>query len=348
MTLRDVACAQCLMAAPRLSVLDLTPLPSGASAGDAIRHTRDLARHVEALGYHRFWLAEHHNTGALACPAPEILIEHVASATSTIRVGSGGVMLPNYSPLKVAEWFRVLAAIHPGRIDLGIGRAPGTDQRTALALRGSPQALLADDFPDNVQALLAYLDDRDDGGPRVRAMPTGVTAPPVWILGSSTFGARLAATLGLGFGFAYHINPEHVAAAFETYFSGFRPSAYRHAPEALLTLSAICGETEAQAEDLARSGDLLWVRFLRGDVQKPLPSVEEARAYAFDEDERLIVRHTRRRMLVGTGPQVATAARNLAATYGAAEVLITTMVHDPEERKASYARLAQAWPLRGC
>lgn len=337
------------MATPRLSVLDLTPQPAGATASDAIRYTRDLARHVEALGYHRFWLAEHHNTGALACPAPEILIEYVASATSRLRVGSGGVMLPNYSPLKVAEWFRVLEAIHPGRIDLGIGRAPGTDQRTALALRGSPQALLADDFPDNVQALLAYLDDRDTtatpGG--VRAMPAGVDAPPVWVLGSSTFGARLAATLGLGFGFAYHINPEHVAAAFETYFSGFRPSSYRQTPEALLTLSAICGETEADAERLASSGDLLWVRFLRGDVQQPLPSVEEALAYAYDEDERLIVRHMRRRSLVGTASQVATAARNLAATYGAAEVLITTMVHDPEERRASYTRLARAWPIDG-
>jgi len=333
------------MPAPRLSVLDLTPRPAGTTAGDAIRHTRELARHAEALGYHRYWLAEHHNTGALACPAPEILIEHVASATSRIRVGSGGVMLPNYSPLKVAEWFRVLAAIHPGRIDLGIGRAPGTDQRTALALRGSPQGLLADDFPDNVQALLAYLDDQEAPTTRIRAMPAGVTAPPVWILGSSTFGARLAATLGLGFAFAYHINPEHVAPAFETYFSGFRPSPYRQRPEGMLTLSAICGETDAHAERLASSGDLLWVRFLRGEVQHPLPSVEEALAYTFDDDEQLIVRHTRRRSLVGTADQVATAARNLAATYGAAEVLITTMVHDPEERQASYTRLAKAWPL---
>ncbi|BCS33680.1 N5,N10-methylene tetrahydromethanopterin reductase [Luteitalea sp. TBR-22] len=333
------------MTSPRLSVLDLTPFPSGSTAGTALRESVTLAQHVEALGYHRFWLAEHHNTGALACPAPEILIGQVAAATRTLRVGSGGVMLPNYSPLKVAEWFRVLEALHPGRIDLGIGRAPGTDQRTSLALRRSPQALMAEDFPDRVQDLLAYLEDAPtaDGGRAVLAMPTGVPAPPVWMLGSSTFGARLAATLGLGFAFAYHIDPAPALAAFEIYRTAFRPTPRRESPEAILAVSAICGESRAHAEDLASSGDLLWVRFLGGDVHQRVPSVAEARAYAFTAGDRAIVGHVRSRLLLGTAADVAEQARGLARAFGASEVMVTTVVHDTAERRASYTRLMEAW-----
>ncbi|MDQ0376784.1 luciferase family oxidoreductase group 1 [Amycolatopsis thermophila] len=185
-----------------LSVLDLSPIPSGADAGTALRSTVELARHTERLGYRRFWVAEHHNMPGIASSATTVLMSHVAAATETIRVGSGGIMLPNHAPLVVAEQFGMLEAFHPGRIDLGIGRAPGTDQRTAIALRGSAQALGADDFPQKLTELLAYF----DGDGPVRAVPGAGYRPPVWLLGSSGFSARLAGSLGLPFAFAHHFS----------------------------------------------------------------------------------------------------------------------------------------------
>jgi luciferase family oxidoreductase group 1 len=196
-----------------VSVLDLSPIPSGSTAGDALRNTLDLARHAEALGLRRYWLAEHHNAGGLACSAPEILIGQVAATTHSIRVGSGGIMLPNHSPLKVAEMFRVLHALFPGRIDLGLGRAPGTDPRTAAALRRSREAVSLDNFPEQLAELTRYLDD--DGPPRpgfsgtIRAIPTNVPSPELWLLGSGdSGGAVLAAEHGLGFAFAHYMNPD--------------------------------------------------------------------------------------------------------------------------------------------
>src|SRR5919202_1396689 len=195
---------------PKVSVLDLSPVPAGAPEAQALRNTLDLARHAEGLGYHRYWLAEHHGGAMVASSAPEVLIGHVAGATTRIRVGSGGMMLPNHSPLRVAEQFKVLEALHPGRIDLGIGRAPGTDQLTALAIRRSRQALVADDLPDQLGELLAFAGSRewpaDHPFGHVRAAPTEVPLPPVYLLGSSEYSAQVAAVNGFGFAFATHIN----------------------------------------------------------------------------------------------------------------------------------------------
>src|SRR6185437_7166622 len=253
---------------PRVSVLDLSPIPSGASAGDALRNTIDLARHAESLGLARYWLAEHHNAAALACSAPEIMIGQIAAATRAMRVGAGGIMLPNHSPLKVAETFRVLSALFPGRIDLGLGRAPGTDGRTAAVLRRSAQAPSGDDFPAQLDALMGYLGP--DAAPRaawatsVVAIPTGVAPPDLWILGSSDFGATLAAERGMGFAFAHHINPHEAATLLRAYRTSFRPSACRATPEAILAVAVVCAETDAAAEELASAVDLGGVRFSQG------------------------------------------------------------------------------------
>src|SRR5580692_9048170 len=199
-----------------LSVLDISPVPSGSSSSEALRNTLDLAKLTDALGYSRYWLAEHHNTALIASTSPEVMIGHVADVTQRMRVGSGGIMLPNHAPLKVAETFRVLEALHPGRIDLGLGRAPGTDSLTALALRRSREAVYSDDFPARLQDLLSFLDHGfPQGHPleRIRAMPDDVAMPDVWLLGSSDFSAELAAQMGLRFAFAHHIQPWPAIAA---------------------------------------------------------------------------------------------------------------------------------------
>src|SRR4051794_5833240 len=243
----------------RLSVLDVSPIPSGSTAAEALRHTLDLARLADALGYTRYWLAEHHNSAGIASSAPEVMIGHVASVTSRLRVGSGGVMLPNHSPLKVAEWFRVLEALHPGRIDLGLGRAPGTDGLTAFALRRSREAMAVDDFPEQLAELLGYLgEDLPAEHPfsQIVAVPQGVPMPPVWLLGSSDFGARAAAAYGLGFAFAHHINPSFALPALRLYREGFKPVANLPAPQAILGVSVITAPSDEEAEHLAASLDL--------------------------------------------------------------------------------------------
>ncbi len=265
----------------RLSVLDLSPVASGSTSSDALRNTLDLARLADELGYTRYWLAEHHNTQLIASSTPEVMIGHVASVTKRIRVGSGGVMLPNHAPLHVAEAFRVLEALHPGRIDLGLGRAPGTDSLTALALRRSREALSADDFPQRLDELLAFL---DGGFPenhpfqQVRAMPDDVPPPDVWLLGSSDFSSQLAAHLGVGFAFAHHINPLPAVRALREYQDNFHPSARMAKPEAILGVSVVCAETDEKAELLARPLELTLLRFRQGRSAR-FPSVAEATDY---------------------------------------------------------------------
>ena len=280
--------------APFLSVLDLSPIPSGSTAGDALENTLDLARHAEALGLRRFWLAEHHNAGGLACPAPEIMIGQVAAATRAIRVGSGGIMLPNHTPLKVAETFRVLHALFPGRIDLGLGRAPGTDPRTAAALRRSREAVVTDDFPERLEELTRYLDEDDPprtgfSGDHTRHSDERALARSCWLLGSSEAGGgMIAAQRGLGFAFAHQINPDDAVAVLRRYRETFVPSARRPEPWAILALAVICAETDAAAEELALSGELGMVRFLQGIRDRPMPSVEEARAHVYDAEQEAL------------------------------------------------------------
>jgi luciferase family oxidoreductase group 1 len=336
---------------PSLSVLDLSPIPAGSTAGEALRNTLDLARHAEALGLRRYWLAEHHNAGSLACPAPQILIGQVAAGTRSMRVGSGGIMLPNHTPLKVAETFRVLHALFPGRIDLGLGRAPGTDPRTAAALRRSRQALLVDDFPQQLDELMRFL--ADDGPPRtgfsgtIRAIPIDVPSPEIWMLGSSEAGgALLAAQHGLGFAFAHHINPEDSARVLRRYREAFVPSPHRREPWAILALAVICAETDPAAQRLALSSELAMVRFVQGIRDRPLPSVEEALAYRYDAQEEALRLGRGAHVLVGGVARVRERLQALVESSGADEVMVLTHVHEHAARKRSYELVAEALAAR--
>ena len=332
---------------PSLSVLDLSPIPSGSTAGEALRNSLDLARHADALGLRRYWLAEHHNAGGLASSAPEIMIGQVAAVTRTIRVGAGGIMLPNHTPLKVAETFRVLHALFPGRIDLGLGRAPGTDPRTAAALRRSREAVVLDDFPERLDELARYLGDDDP--PRagftgtIRAIPTNVPSPELWLLGSSDAGgAQLAAQRGLGFAFAHHINPDDATRVLLRYRETFVHSPHRREPWAILALGVVCAETDAAAERLASSGELAMAWFLQGIRDRPPPSVEEALAYRYDAQEQALRAGRGSHIIVGGQARVRGRIKALVDASQADEVMVLTHVHSHEARKRSYELVAEA------
>jgi luciferase family oxidoreductase group 1 len=330
-----------------LSVLDLSPVPSGTSGSEALRNTLDLARHAERLGYRRYWLAEHHNLPSVASSAPEIMIGQVARETEHIRVGSGGIMLPNHSPLKVAEWFRVLEALFPGRIDLGIGRAPGTDQLTALALRRSRESLVVDDFPSQLAELLAYTDGSfPENHPfrAISAVPVDAPLPPIFLLGSSDYSAHYAAAIGVGFAFAHHINPHDAVTVMQAYRAQFQPSEALSEPWSILGMAVLCAETDERAEELAASLDLSFLR-LQQNRRGPLPSPEEARNYPYTPEERIQVQTNRTRFTIGSPETVKAAVIALAEQCAADEVMITTNVHSHADRVRSYELLAEAFGL---
>jgi len=332
----------------RLSVLDLSPVPEGHTSGEALRNTLDLARLADALGYTRYWLAEHHNTPLIASSAPEIMIGHVASVTRAIRVGSGGIMLPNHSPLKVAEMFRVLEALHPGRIDLGLGRAPGTDPMTALALRRSREAVGADDFPQQFDELEAYLHGQQPKSAlfqRIRAMPDDVAPPEIWILGSSDYSAQFSAQHGLRFAFAHHIQPWPAVAALRFYHENFKPSPELREPQSLIGVSVVCAETDERAWELARPLELTLLRF-RMNKRGRLPSVEEASEYPYSAEERIMMRENHERMFVGSPATVRSKLTALAEQTAAREFVVTSMIYDHADRKHSYELLAEVFHLR--
>ncbi len=336
------------MALP-LSVLDLSPIDAGQSSHQALQNTLELARLADRLGYTRYWVAEHHNTPMLASSTPEILIGHIAQVTQQLRVGSGGIMLPNHTPLKVAETFRVLQALHPGRIDLGIGRAPGTDPRTALALRRSKDALGADDFPEQLDELLAFSGEGTGflaGHPfrPVRATPTDVSLPPIWLLGSSDYSALEAARRGMGFAFAHHINPAFAIPAIEGYRANFVPSKQLTEPQVILTTSVICAETDERAEDLATSMALAWVR-LRTGRSAPLAPPEEAKAHVSTYAEQEIMHEYRARQIVGRPEMVHEQLLNLVKKTGADELMLSVIVYGYENRAKAYSLLAEAFGL---
>ena len=331
-----------------LSVLDISPVPSGSSSSDALRNTLELAKFADDLGYSRYWLAEHHNTALIASTSPEVMIGHVASVTSRMRVGSGGIMLPNHAPLKVAETFRVLEALHPGRIDLGLGRAPGTDSLTALALRRSREAVYSDDFPAQLAELLAFFDDEFPANhpyQRVRAMPDDAATPEIWLLGSSDFSAQLAASAGLRFAFAHHIQPEPAISALRFYRDNFKPSRYLDKPESLIAVSVICAETDEKARELAAPAELTMLRFRQGGRMGKLPSVAEAQAYPYTDEERLAIRMNATRLTVGSPSTVREKLLTLAGQGAADEIMITTITHDHQDRRNSYKLLAEAFGL---
>ncbi|HZK88560.1 MAG TPA: LLM class flavin-dependent oxidoreductase [Stellaceae bacterium] len=330
-----------------LSVLDQSPVRQGVTPRDALMETIELARHAEALGYRRYWLAEHHATPALAGSAPEIMIARIAAETSRIRVGSGGVMLSHYSSLKVAEQFRMLETLHPGRIDLGIGRAPGSDQLTAAALAHGPGALGIEHFPNQIADLIGYLEHTipsDHPFSRIQLSPDGETLPEIWILGSSDQSAIFAAYFGRAFSFAHFITDEGGADIMAVYKARFRPSPHLAAPRASIGVFAICAESEERAQYLAVSRDLSRLRQRQG-ILKPFPPPEEALAHPYTDIERRVVEHHRRRQIVGTPGQVKAGLEDLAERYGVDEIVVLTITHDYEARKRSYTLLAEAFGL---
>lgn len=331
-----------------LSVLDQSPIRAGCTPADALRETLELAALCDRLGYHRYWLAEHHSTGGLAGSAPEIMIGQIASRTRNLRVGSGGVMLSHYSSLKVAEQFRVLEALYPGRIDCGIGRAPGSDGLTAHALAHGPGALGIEHFPAQIRDLQSWLGgEMPDDHPfrQVAAMPAGETVPEFWLLGSSDQSAAYAAYFGCAFSFAHFINPQGGPLVMEAYRRHFEPSASLAAPRGSVGIFVICADTEEEALDLRWSRDL-WILRLHTGRTAPVPTVEEAKNYPYTDRERAIVEHNRGRTIAGDPDQVKAQIDALQAAYKVDEFVVVTICDRFEARLRSYELLAETFALR--
>lgn len=329
-----------------LSVLDQCPIRAGATAADAVREAVKLAQAADRLGYRRYWLAEHHNSESLACAAPEALIGQVAAATKRMRVGSGGVMLSHYSALKVAEVFRMLETLYPGRIDLGIGRAPGSDRLTARILAHGPGRLGVQHYPEQVADLLGYLgrghqDERLNG---VRAMPQGDTQPDVWLLGSSLGSARFAAWFGCPYSFAHFIQPRDAEAALDLYRSEYRPSERHPEPQASVGVSAMVAETEEEARRQSLSRFLWWIRLTQGRPG-PFPSLDEAESYEFTDRDRVVMENMQARSLIGSPDAVRGRAEKLAGRLGVEELVVLTICPSFEARVRSYEMLAGALGL---
>ncbi|GAA4932480.1 luciferase family oxidoreductase group 1 [Actinomycetospora succinea] len=333
-----------------LSVLDLSPVPSGSSTSAALHETIELGRTVERAGYRRMWLAEHHGIPSVASSSPEILIQAVAGATSTLRVGSGGIMLPNHSPLKVAETFRALAGLHPDRIDLGIGRAPGTDPRTAIALRRSREALTADDFPEQFTELRGYVDGLPADHPfaGIEAMPNDVPLPPVWILASSYYGGQAAAAFGTGFAYAGHFGGADPGEATRIYRQQFRPSdaAGAQDPHVILAAAVMCSEDAERARAMGRAHSLSMARLRTGNPG-PLPSPEEAVAHDWSAIELQVEQGMASKMTAGTPDEVRADLERRAQEADADEIMIVSPIHDVAERRRSYELIADAFGVTG-
>jgi luciferase family oxidoreductase group 1 len=328
-----------------LSVLDLVPIGTGSSAVQSLSDSLELARLAESTGYTRYWFAEHHGMPSIASSSPEILIAHTAAATQRMRIGSGGVMLQNHVPLKLAEQFHTLEALHPGRIDFGIGRAPGTDPATSRALRPFSPSQFAEQLSELTGLSSGALPD-DHPFARVRVIPSGVQLPPIWLLGSSGASAQFAGSRGMGYAFASHFSAAPAAPAATAYREAFESSRQFPAPHMILAVAAICAETEEEADYLATTGDLVWVRLQRGEFAE-LPSPDEARAYPYTDHEQRVARSYRALQFIGT-PE--TLRQRIAAAAGdvqANEVMISTMIHDPAARRRSYQLLASAFGLTG-
>jgi len=331
------------MTIKRLSVLDQSPIPSGSTAQQALADSVRLAQITEALGYHRYWVAEHHGSRSFAGSAPEILIGHIASATKRIRVGSGGVMLMHYSPLKVAETFKLLQSLHPGRIDLGIGRAPGSDGITAAALAYGSQIGI-EYFPAKIGDLKAFLADEPaftEAFARVTATPPVERPPELWMLGSSEDGARLAGHFGLPFSYAHFISPDHLERACSAYREAFRPSAQLPEPVISLGVFVLCADTDADAQRLATCRDVWRLRVERGEFG-PFPSVAEAEAYALTPQERARIDERRKHQILGTPDRVAEQLTGLAGRVGAEELAVVSITHEFARRVRCYELLAAA------
>jgi luciferase family oxidoreductase group 1 len=327
----------------RLSVLDLAPITEGSDAAAALKNSLDLARHAERLGFHRFWLAEHHNMPGIASAATAVVIGHVAAGTRTIRVGAGGIMLPNHAPLVVAEQFGTLESLFPGRIDLGLGRAPGTDPATATALRRT-LASHPDAFPEDVVELMRYFAPRD--GDRIRAVPGGGLRVPIYILGSSTFGALVAATMGLPFAFASHFAPAQMMQALHVYRSNFQPSTEMQRPYAILGINVVAAETEEEARFLATSGRESFANLRRGMPTKLPPPHRE-----YEKDVlpfgTLPLEELNSVAIVGTALAVQDGFRRFIEMTTADELMVVSHIFDHGARVRSFEIVAQAGAALG-
>jgi luciferase family oxidoreductase group 1 len=320
------------------SILELAPITEGSDASEAFRNTLDLARLGEELGYRRYWLAEHHNMPGIASAATAVLIGHVAGGTSRIRVGAGGVMLPNHAPLQVAEQFGTLAALYPGRIDLGLGRAPGTDQATMRALRRYADA--AETFPDDVLELLHYFEPAEPGQP-VRAVPGAGLDVPVWLLGSSLFSARLAATLGLPFAFASHFAPDAMDTALAIYRREFRPSARLAQPYAMLGINVVAADTDAQARRLFTTQQQSFVNLRRGQPGLVPPPIDDIEAW-WTPTEKLGVERALACAVVGSLDTVQQGLSDFIARHRPDELMLTANIFDHVLRRRSFELAMQA------
>lgn len=320
------------------SLLDLAPVCEGSTPAHAFAHMADLARHAEALGYQRYWLAEHHNMPGIASAATSVLVGHVAGATQRIRVGSGGVMLPNHAPLQVAEQFGTLASLYPGRIDLGLGRAPGTDQATTRALRRYYES--ADAFPQDVMELLRYFEPAQPGQP-VQAVPGAGLDVPVWILGSSLFGAQLAAALGLPYAFASHFAPAAMEEAIALYRRTFKPSARLQAPYVMLALNMVGADTDAQARRLFTTQQQAFVRLRRGTPGLVPPPVDDIEAF-WAPHEKATVEQALACAVVGSPDTLARGIAAFVQRHRPDELMLTANIFDHRARLHSFALAAEA------
>jgi luciferase family oxidoreductase group 1 len=330
------------------SVLDQSPASEGSTQDVAIRESLALARCCDSLGYYRFWVSEHHNSASIVGTAPEVLMAAIAATTGRIRIGSAGVMLPHYSALKVAEQFRVLEAIAPGRIDLGLGRAPGSDRLTAHAL--NPHSNAADEFPRQVQELQHWVSGTPlpEGHPyrAIMAHPTGPSTPQIWILGSSDYGAQLAAHFGLPYAFAYFFSDgAGVDEALALYRRNYRPSAEHPLPLATICVWAVAADTRAEAQRLLTAREHWRIGFEKG-LRTPLISPEQAAAYPYTDAERVVIGQVREKAVAGTASEVAVKLRALATRLGLEEIVINTWTFDPAARRRSYALLAAEFGLQ--
>ena len=314
------------------SILDLCPIGEGFTAADALRHSRELAQHAEVLGYERFWVAEHHNMPGIASSATALVIGHVAAGTSTIRVGSGGIMLPNHSPLVIAEQFGTLASLHPGRIDLGLGRAPGTDMTTARALGRDPAA--ADQFPRAVQELQFYFRPAAPGQ-AVRAVPGAGIDVPIWLLGSSLFSAQLAAALGLPYAFAAHFAPDELMRALHLYRTQFKPSARHPHPCSMVCVNVVAADTDAEARRLFTSMQQAFTNIRTRGTAGPLPAPIDDIDQFWSPLERAQIEHTLRYSFVGSAATVRAALQPFLEATAVDELMITSHIHAQEARLRS-------------
>ncbi len=328
-----------------LSVLDLSNVTTQTAPSRALHRTVELAQAVERFGYKRYWLAEHHSMASIASSAPDIMIGRVAAATNTIRVGSGGIMLTNHAPLVIAERFKTLEALFPGRIDLGLGRAPGTDQVTAYALRRRLDERQGDDFLERLQELMLW-ESRDfpENHPfsKITVMPTDAPLPPIWLLGSSDYSAHLAGRIGAGYAFASHFSDHDAVEPMLAYRTAFEAEGDLSQPYSIIAVAAVVAETDEEAERLAQTYDLNWLRRAR-NLRLPLSSPEEAAAYPWTEQERAYVAQRRRRLFVGSAQTVVARLQEFKQATKADEVMVTSSIFDFDARVRSYELLMQAW-----